>query len=166
MLTLTGRRQKSDLHRILGGVILALLGLAVILSLSASTPETIHAQTGNLVPLDGIVQVAANDFHTCALTNGGGVKCWGSNRSGQLGDGTTADKATPVDVVGLSSGVQAIAPGRDRTCALTSSGGVQCWGYNQYGQLGDGTTADKSTPADVVGLSSGVQTITAGEWHT
>lgn len=129
-------------------------------------PTPLLAQAGNLVPLSNITRVAAGGYHTCALTTGGGVKCWGRNNSGQLGDGTNIDQNTPVDVSGLSNGVTTIAASGDHSCALMTSGGVKCWGNNHYGQLGDSTTTAKSTLVDVNGLSSGVVAIAAGSGYT
>jgi hypothetical protein len=114
----------------------------------------------------GVAAIEVGGAHSCALTTGGGVKCWGNNVSGRLGDGTTTNRLTPVDVVDLTTGVAAIAAGEHHTCALTSSGGVKCWGRNVEGQLGDGTTTNRSTAVDVVGLSSGVTAIAAGGRHT
>lgn len=114
----------------------------------------------------GIIAISAGEFHACAVTATGGAKCWGSNLSGALGDGTWNDRLTPVDVAGLTSGVAAISAGDTHTCALTSAGGVKCWGTNVNGAIGDGTTADRLVPTPVVGLASGVVAISAGTGYT
>lgn len=100
-----------------------------------------------------VAAVSAGGQHTCALTNSGGVQCWGRNQHGQLGNGMPGDSAIPVDVVDLEGGVIAIASGDIHTCALTAEGGVQCWGGNWRAQLGAETGAlDSTTPVDVIGL--------------
>jgi alpha-tubulin suppressor-like RCC1 family protein len=130
-------------------------------------PLYISRQTPVLVRgLSDIKMVAAGTWQACALSNGGSVSCWGSNFSGQLGDGTTTPRTTPVAVSGLSSGIKTIAAGSDSTCAVTNAGGVKCWGSNNYGQLGDGTTDDSSVPVDVSGLTSGVDAVTVGDGHS
>ena len=116
----------------------------------------------------GVTAIAAGFGHSCALTSAGAVWCWGSNGDGQLGDGSPGIRAAPVNVVGLSSGVTAIAAGGEHTCALMASGGVQCWGADFRGELGDGTStfAVHATPAGVTGLSSGATAIAAGDEHS
>lgn len=114
----------------------------------------------------GVAAVSLAARHSCALTSAGGVMCWGLNNHGQLGNGTTTSRSTPVNVSGLASGVAAIATGGARSCALTTAGGVKCWGGNVSGELGDGTATNRSTPVDVIGLTSGVAAITAGSRHT
>jgi alpha-tubulin suppressor-like RCC1 family protein len=115
----------------------------------------------------GVTAVAADLWHTCAIVSGGGLKCWGGNWDYQLGNGTHTDSNKPVDVSGLTSGVAAVTAGAWHTCALTSTGGVKCWGYNYDGEVGNGTlTGYQQTPGDVVGLTGGVQAISAGGLHT
>jgi alpha-tubulin suppressor-like RCC1 family protein len=121
------------------------------------------------VPVDvaglahGVVAITAGGGHSCALTSRGGVVCWGSNYVGELGDGTTTRRLTPVSVAGLARGIAAIAAGGEaHGCALTTGGSVECWGYNGYGQVGDGTTTDRHAPVAVSGLATGVRAIAAG----
>ncbi len=109
---------------------------------------------------------AAGDTYTCALTTAGGLKCWGWNGFGQLGDGTFANRTTPVDVTGLTSGVAGVSAGGRYSCALTTAGGLKCWGDNSLRQLGDGTTTDRTTPVDVVGFTSGAAALSTGKSHT
>ena len=125
-----------------------------------------------LVPVDvpglslGMGAIAAGGSHTCVLTTGGGVKCWGSNFFGTLGNNSTAASNTPVDVTGLTSGVIAIAANGSHTCALTSAGGVKCWGYNSSGQLGDNSISQRNAPVDVSSLTSGISAIAVGNAHS
>jgi alpha-tubulin suppressor-like RCC1 family protein len=113
----------------------------------------------------GVADVQAVWDHTCALTNGGGVKCWGHNGDGELGDGSLLKSLTPVSVVGLNNGVQQISLGFDSGCALLNTGAVRCWGYNGNGQLGDGTRTRRRTSVKVDGISTAVA-ISAGWDHT
>jgi alpha-tubulin suppressor-like RCC1 family protein len=125
----------------------------------------------SLVPVDvvglssGVAAIYAGYRFTCALTTGGGVKCWGTNVNGQLGDGSTTTRSSPVDVVGLTSGVASLRVGYAFACAVLTTGGTKCWGRNNYGQLGRGNTTDSSTPVDVTGLTSGVESISTGYYH-
>ncbi len=116
----------------------------------------------------GVKTIAAARKHTCAVTMLGGAWCWGDDAYGQLGDGgTNSDKPTPVAVVGLSSGVKAIAVGGEHTCALTTAGAVKCWGSDFNGQVGDGgSNSVTPTPVAVSGLPLGVKEIAAGGKHT
>jgi alpha-tubulin suppressor-like RCC1 family protein len=130
-------------------------------SISATPGPLPTALQGMRIPL-----ITAGSAHTCLRTAGGGVKCWGYNRFGQLGDDTTADRNQPVEVSGLTAGVTAVEAGLWHTCALTVQGAVKCWGNNEYGQLGDGTRENRTKPVDVAGLSSGVVALAAGTAHT
>ncbi|MFO1135425.1 MAG: hypothetical protein U1E30_09605 [Rhodoblastus sp.] len=99
------------------------------------------------------VQISAGGYHSCALVSSGSAYCWGANSFGGLGDGTTTQRLTPVAVStsGALTGktIVQISANFDFTCALTSDGRVYCWGYNGYGNLGDGTTTTRTLPTAV-----------------
>ena len=111
-------------------------------------------------------QIVAGGAHTCSLTTGEGLKCWGSNSNGQLGDGTTTDRLNPVDVAGLSSDVKSMALGQNFTCAVLPWGRLKCWGENTHGQLGDGSKIDSSLPVTAILPGVTVRQVAAGTGHT
>jgi alpha-tubulin suppressor-like RCC1 family protein len=115
---------------------------------SSSVPVMSPASVSGL---SGVAAVAAGNGFTCALTSAGAVYCWGSNVSGELGDGSTVDAFTPTLIPATSFGgisivsISVPASGA-HACALTAGGAVYCWGYNVYGQLGDGSATNSSVP--------------------
>ncbi|MDX6740857.1 Ig-like domain repeat protein [Actinocorallia sp. A-T 12471] len=115
-----------------------------------------------------VTAVAANYLQSLALTSDGRVLAWGYNDFGQLGDGTTTSRSLPV-FSNLPAGVtvSAIAAGNHHSLALTSTGTVLAWGYNAFGQLGDGTTTGQTTPVPTT-LPPGVtlSAIAANGFHS
>ncbi|MFM8419170.1 MAG: RCC1-like domain-containing protein, partial [Verrucomicrobiota bacterium] len=115
-------------------------------------------------------RVSAGGQHSLALGTDGNVYAWGANPAGQLGDGTTLDRAVPVAVAlgGIPSGVTVtqVHAGWDHSVALGSDGTVYAWGSNAQGQLGDGTAFGRQQPVAVQVGSVRFQSIAAGRFHT
>jgi alpha-tubulin suppressor-like RCC1 family protein len=135
--------------------------------LGRTASPSIGGQSGSALSVaslsSNVSRVAAGGDFSCALTTGGGVRCWGSNTDGRLGAGTAVPySATPLDVVGLTSGVVALDVGVSHACAVTSGGEVKCWGYGYPGKLGTGSTASSNVPVTATGLSSGYVGVAAG----
>src|SRR5437667_86445 len=120
---------------------------AVALAVAACGGETSPTQPA----ARPFAKMSAGGAGTCGVTAGGAAYCWGSNFSGQLGDGTTTDRSSPVLVAGSVSFAAVRAAGNAFTCGVTSGGAAYCWGNNIYGQLGDGTTTNRSSPVLVTG---------------
>jgi alpha-tubulin suppressor-like RCC1 family protein len=101
-------------------------------------------------------------FHSCAVVNGG-VKCWGGNSHGQVGNPNLLDALTPYDVIAAGSGAKSVSTGNAHTCALVGNG-VKCWGINTHGELGVDPVATpySATPVSVPGLVSNVTAVDAG----
>ena len=143
----------------------------------SSTPVNVTSSSGD-IPLGSIAAISSGEFHTCALTKSGGVKCWGRGEFGQLGNGATAYKSIPVDVHtsygdnNPLSGITAISAGHSHTCALTTNGNVKCWGFGEDGELGDGEDSRSSTPVNVhtsledANPLGGIAAISSGGLHT
>lgn len=123
------------------------------------------SSTPVLVPGIGNATAATgSEDHRCALLSSGGVDCWGAEDFGELGNGITAleEASNPVAVSGLGNAV-AVSAGLDNTCALTTSGTVECWGANNWDQLGSSTPSESATPL-VVGGVSGAVAISVGQY--
>lgn len=118
-------------------------------------------------PIEGVNDAASagqGGRHACAIRRGGSVVCWGANRYGQLGDGTTVRREAPVDVTGVDSAM-ALALGNYHSCALLEDRTVHCWGSNRRGTLGTGGDGNQITPAPVGGIAD-VREIAAGDDRT
>ncbi len=114
--------------------------------------------------VSGATQLALGNVHSCALRGDGAVWCWGDNAYGQMGrGGIDGVAATPAASPGLT-GVRALAAGYHHTCALMGDGAVRCWGQNDQGQLGDGTTFTRAAAVPVVGLRC-VEALAVGHFH-
>lgn len=139
------------------------------------TDSPIPTPVNEEAPLVGktIFDTASGSNHSIALTSDGRVASWGYNAFGQLGNGTFTDSSIPISVSGTAlSGktVIAIAAGQFHNLALCSDGTLVAWGYNFYGQLGNGTTSNSNAPVAVsrTGVLSGktIISIAAGSYHS
>jgi len=141
---------------------LALLGLVV----AGLVPTALVATPAVAAPV-ATPMVAAGWYHTLVLKADGTVWAWGFNGSGQLGDGTTTQRTTPVQVMAAANkpltGVKAITAGANHSVALKTDGTVWAWGNNGSGQLGNGSTTNRSYPVRLGGNSiTGAKQIAAG----
>jgi hypothetical protein len=121
-------------------------------------------------PLTDVKAVASGGEYSLALMDNETVMAWGKNGSGQLGDETTADKYNPVQVKisggAALTGVKEISAGFSQSFALMGDGTVVAWGNNFFGQLGDGTNANKLFAVSVIGLTMEVKSMSAGRSHS
>lgn len=121
---------------------------------ASATDEIFPAKVANLADA---VAIAAGGWHTCATRAGGEIVCWGHNQEGQLGSGTPGfgNTQTQPTLVALPSSASKLACGREHTCVVIADGTARCWGSNDHGELGAGTTAGPLvTPQVVSGLAS------------
>ena len=127
--------------------------------------------TNRLTPIQvsgltsGMTTIETRHSHTCASDAGGAMKCWGSNAFGQLGDGTTTDRLTPIQVSGLTAGVTDVAAAAGASCAV-QYGTTKCWGRNADGELGTGNTTSHTSPVQVSGFATGSARVEQGSFNS
>ncbi len=109
-------------------------------------------------------QLSAGDQHTCGVTTANVLYCWGQNRDGRLGDGTTDLRTIPTIVAGVLA-FKSVTAGGSHTCGITTANVAYCWGENFIGQVGDGTTTTRFSPTAVAGGLT-FATIRTGFEHT
>jgi alpha-tubulin suppressor-like RCC1 family protein len=127
-----------------------------------------HYTAEPTLAVGNVVQIALGTYSTCARLVDGQVKCWGDGTHGQLGSGSSGaghKSATPLTVAGAVSKFAKIASGSYHVCGLAADRSVHCWGKNDFGQLGDGTTTRRATATRVPGLNDVVDLV-AGEETT
>jgi len=118
------------------------------------------------------IAISSGGSHTCAILDDGNVSCWGDNWAGQIGDGTNVQRNTPTQTSSLGANRTAIAisSGGTHTCAILDNGAVSCWGYNPYGQLGNGITTGGHVKTPTLTSSLGTNrtavAISLGNTHT
>ncbi len=131
-------------------------------TVNRSAPVRVVLADGNA--LTGVKALAAGGDHTIVMRANGTLMAWGDNQYGQLGDGSGQDQIHPAQVTvggGALKGVKAVAAGDGHSLALKADGTVWAWGRNDHGQLGDGTTTNRSQPVQVSGLAN-IAAISAG----
>jgi alpha-tubulin suppressor-like RCC1 family protein len=143
----------------------------VIDSAQPGTGKTINTEPNPVIASvfgNEAIEVATGFYHTCAHRGDGILWCWGYNRDGELGDGTIdTPKPNPVQVTQFGRGVVEVSTGSYHTCARKGDGTLWCWGKNDAGQLGDGTTVSpKTNPVQVTQFGTGVMRVSAKSEHT
>lgn len=130
---------------------------------SRFNPQVVNTPSGVF-----LTQISAGNAHTCALDNLGSIYCWGEGKWGQVGDSTLITRTTPV-LVTLPGGLTAlsISAGGWHTCAVASDQNAYCWGFNEYGQVGSGTSSTEAMPVKVaMPNSESVIQVEPGNVHT
>jgi alpha-tubulin suppressor-like RCC1 family protein len=125
-----------------------------------TTGSTVPAPVSGLTSGATAISVGPN-YNTCAVVSGN-VWCWGFSGAGILGNGSSSDTDTPVELAGFSASVVSVAVGAQSACAILSSGAVECWGSNADGELGNGSTTSSLAPVQVTGITGGATAVAVG----
>jgi alpha-tubulin suppressor-like RCC1 family protein len=128
--------------------------------------------TNNSSPIQTIAygtnwkQVACGNFHTVAIKTDGTLWTWGYNTHGELGDNSINHKSSPVQTTAFGSNWKQVAGGKEHTTAIKTNGTLWCWGRNAWGDIGDNTTTDRSSPVQTTAFGSNWKQTAAGNGFT
>ena len=136
--------------------------LGVYTNIDKNAPILVNNSTTAL-PAKSVKYVALGGSHSAAITKDGSLYMWGKNDCGQLGDGTTDNKTNKTRPHRVASNVQSVELGDVHTTVISKDGGLYTWGYNYYGQLGNGTTTKSSNPIKIM---NDVVSCAGGYYHT
>jgi len=130
----------------------------------------------NLAVGETITNVSLGFYHSAALTSEGRIFTWGYNDNGQLGNGTTIDKFTPTEItnqfnLAIGETITSVSLGGNHSSVVTSEGRIFTWGYNVYGQLGDGTLDNKLYPTEItnqfnLAIGELITNVSLGAYHS
>jgi alpha-tubulin suppressor-like RCC1 family protein len=113
---------------------------------------------------EGAIRLSAGEAHTNIVTESGQVRSWGANTEGQLGNGALFRRQLPIHLQNINEPLENVVSGEYHTCALTQAGAMWCWGGNEYGQVGNGSTQYVADPVTII--NDGVDQIYAGPYDT
>lgn len=141
-------------------------GAMALLLLVAGAAQSAFDARGVLVPLEPVEHLAVGGAFTCAALGPGEVYCWGNNLYRQIGNNSENPSVDPLRITGLPvAPITALSAGGGHACAIVA-GEAWCWGYNQFGQLGDNGSSDRSVATRVLQLGGVATQISAGDYHT
>lgn len=121
---------------------------------TADSTEPVAVDASGVLAGKTLTQVTAGGYHTCVLDSAGRAYCWGFGESGQLGSGSTSGSTVPVavTVAGVLAGktLAMVSAGAYHTCGPDTVGRAYCWGWGEFGELGNGSTSDSTVPVAVI----------------
>ena len=163
---------------VLGVLVALVMGVLGTVSTASATPKGTLVQqvdkpkppkartiSPNRVKLSGLSNVSAGGEHTCGIQGAGSLWCWGRNSYGQIGNGKIELNPVAPTQIGAATEWTQVSGGGANTCAITSLGAMWCWGLNNRGQLGDGTTKVSTVPKKVPG-PAGWASVSTAWFHT